>query len=864
MADFRIVIQMDTSQVASGAARVRGEMENLSRVVDRVRNLIRGAFVFAGIGVGIKAITDLADAYTYSQNRIRTVARDSAELNLIMGDLFKISTDTGVKFETVAEIYTRTASSAKNLGRSQQELINFTRSLNQAVVISGANSNEANGALIQLSQGIGSAALRGQELRSVLTQLPAVADIIVAEFNRLNKGANYTRASLRELGEQGKITPKIILDAFKNANAQLESDFQKVLPTVQRAIQSLRTNLIEMLGDFNKNTGAQGQFARAIQLVADNLDILGRIALVAGVAIGVNLAKKGIDVATAAMKEFSLAIIRNPLGALVTLLGLAITTMIAFGDQIKIGGGYLGNLQDLALTVFEDIKEGIAIVVDYFQQNFPNISKFAKETFGDMDISVAGFVRGFFGYMGGLVGFSAAIFSTIGLAWDKLVLGMEIAIKESFNAILSTITSTINTISDAINTLTDKFRGIPKIGQVGFSPFDTSGSRNQLNSLPGLGQTFGDNASKYGQPIADLGDKLLEQAEERARKRIAEEERLRKEAEAARARAQLPGTEITSGLGKKEKLETFDNIIAKLRAETDALLLNKDAREIANKEAAIAYRLKVTELSAAQKAILEPLLKENQLRQRQADILDSLREPQDNLVKGQEALNGLFERGAITLEEYNNELRKLQLGALAAGRDMQTGLKRGLLEIQEQFGNVAGLASETLVGAFGKAENSLVQFFQIGKLGFKDLVASIEEDITRLAVRAAITAPLANFLGIGGGASGGGGFLSSLFGGGSSGGGIGSLLSSLFGFADGGSMMVGGTGGTDSQLVAFRATPGEEVSIKTPKQKNQRGNSGMIVNFNITTPDANSFMKSQGQVMATASAVLNRAQKRNM
>lgn len=40
----------------------------------------------------------------------------------------------------------------------------------------------------------------------------------------------------------------------------------------------------------------------------------------------------------------------------------------------------------------------------------------------------------------------------------------------------------------------------------------------------------------------------------------------------------------------------------------------------------------------------------------------------------------------------------------------------------------------------------------------------------------------------------------------------------LPGFATGGSFTVGGMGGTDSQLVAFRATPGERVTVTTPGQ----------------------------------------------
>ncbi len=38
--------------------------------------------------------------------------------------------------------------------------------------------------------------------------------------------------------------------------------------------------------------------------------------------------------------------------------------------------------------------------------------------------------------------------------------------------------------------------------------------------------------------------------------------------------------------------------------------------------------------------------------------------------------------------------------------------------------------------------------------------------------------------------------------------------------------IVGGSGGTDSQVVAFRATPGERVTIQTPEQQRAAGGAG--------------------------------------
>jgi len=69
--------------------------------------------------------------------------------------------------------------------------------------------------------------------------------------------------------------------------------------------------------------------------------------------------------------------------------------------------------------------------------------------------------------------------------------------------------------------------------------------------------------------------------------------------------------------------------------------------------------------------------------------------------------------------------------------------------------------------------------------------------------------------------------------------GLDTLFSSFPGFATGGDFTVGGSGGTDSKMVAFRATPGEQVSIRTPGQQTSGsgGKSGVVVNqtLNITT-----------------------------
>lgn len=58
--------------------------------------------------------------------------------------------------------------------------------------------------------------------------------------------------------------------------------------------------------------------------------------------------------------------------------------------------------------------------------------------------------------------------------------------------------------------------------------------------------------------------------------------------------------------------------------------------------------------------------------------------------------------------------------------------------------------------------------------------------------------------------------------------GFGGFFSSLFGFANGGSFEVGGKGGTDANLVAFKATKGETVHVNRPGETRGMGGGSII------------------------------------
>lgn len=70
------------------------------------------------------------------------------------------------------------------------------------------------------------------------------------------------------------------------------------------------------------------------------------------------------------------------------------------------------------------------------------------------------------------------------------------------------------------------------------------------------------------------------------------------------------------------------------------------------------------------------------------------------------------------------------------------------------------------------------------------------------------------------------------------------------GYATGGSFMVGGSGGTDSQLVAFRASPDERVTIETPAQQ-RAGSGGVTINVNVASGSPSAIIAAIKQALRT-------------
>ncbi|MFA7031857.1 MAG: tape measure protein, partial [Candidatus Methanomethylophilaceae archaeon] len=228
------------------------------------RNVATLAASYASLQ-GVRALIQIADQYTNLEGRLRLVTSSTAELAAVEAQLYAVAQQTRVGYAETVELYTRLARATKETGISQTELMSTVQAVNQALIVSGATTTEANAALIQFSQGMASGVLRGEELNSVMEQTPRIAQMIA-------DGLGISLGQLRAWGKEGKLTSDVVMPALLRSAEDVNREFGLMPTTVSQAGTVLANTLKSLVADANSGSGATKELAEAIIGVSTAVD----------------------------------------------------------------------------------------------------------------------------------------------------------------------------------------------------------------------------------------------------------------------------------------------------------------------------------------------------------------------------------------------------------------------------------------------------------------------------------------------------------------------------------------------------------------------------------------------------------------
>lgn len=747
---------------------IRDQTNQTGRAVSGLRRQFTGLLAGFTAVVAVREFAQVSDQLTNVRNRLRLVTDSEQELIGTQNELLAISERTRSSFDGTAAIFSRLAVSADELGTTNQELLRFTESLNQAIILSGASATEANAGLIQLSQGLASGALRGDELRSVLEQLPAVADVIAQELG-------VTRGELRELGSQGKITSDIILRAFASARGELNDRFATTLPTIGQAFEVLGTQATRLVGDFNDATGSSEILSRGILLLGENLEAAATIVLTFSGAIGTRLALQAIPSAIAALSGLSAASLAA--GGAFTLAGGAV---FLFAQRLQSLRSDVQAIQEANAALVEDSRFaelGAQISNTQREINQLNRQIAASSERGveasesqiarlreleDRLSSLRGEVRGQAADQRAAAAEAEAAAAAqaeqqVALERQKKLLEEIQGPSRAFAALQEDLSALLeqNRISQ------EQFNIALQAGREAFerstaTPEQADPFADQLESIREQNQLLADR-TQQGQFAA--------RALEIERQLRAEGVELTRDQQSALAESLLRQEQLTEAARNRA---TFEAEAARIAAQTQELEIQASELTGARQEALLIearLRARGVELTDEQVQGLQRLL-EAQREASDAALnearIQSLRDELQTTTELEQKLRDLQairERDPQLAEAAGAAYQNLRLQQLEAATDLESGFQRAFLKIKQEAEDLAQVGEDVVNVFANQATDAIVNFATTGKFSFEDFASAVLQDITRIITRLLVVQALnaaAGVFGGGGGAAEGG------------------------------------------------------------------------------------------------------------
>ena len=179
--------------------------------------------------VTIGAAVAKMDAYTGIQNQLKLVTEGQNQLNTAMDNTFEIAQRSRSSWESTATVYQKLAMNAKDVGLAQEDIGRLTETISKGIALSGATAAQADAAIMQLGQALGSGALRGDEFNSVMENGYGLMQLLA-------KGMNAPIGQLKSMAENGELTSEKVTKALLSMSEEADKQFGKTDATIGQSL----------------------------------------------------------------------------------------------------------------------------------------------------------------------------------------------------------------------------------------------------------------------------------------------------------------------------------------------------------------------------------------------------------------------------------------------------------------------------------------------------------------------------------------------------------------------------------------------------------------------------------------------------
>lgn len=227
----------------------------------------------AGLTSGVMAFKTLADSATRTQNALKVAGLSGQQLTTVYEQLFDAAQNNAAPVESLVQLYSRVAINQKELGVSSSRLVGFTNNVAKALRVQGTTAEQAQGALLQLSQALGGGTVRAEEFNSILEGAPTILQAVAAGI--ASTGGSV--AELRKIMLEGKLSSREFFEAFERGAPILDQKLKGSVLTVDQAMVQFNNALQDTVGKIDRVAGVSTGLIQVIGTLATTVENLGRI-----------------------------------------------------------------------------------------------------------------------------------------------------------------------------------------------------------------------------------------------------------------------------------------------------------------------------------------------------------------------------------------------------------------------------------------------------------------------------------------------------------------------------------------------------------------------------------------------------------
>lgn len=296
-----------------------------------LHSLAHGVYLAQKLASGVSGIMNTADAARSQVARLGLYNTSEYSNEALYGQVFRTALNTRSGLTETADLVNKILISGVYSGdNAVQSAIGTAGIINKALVAGGGTAEENQRAIRQLTQGLASGVLQGDELRSIREQVPYFAEVLaqgLAKVDERFEGIGI--GDLKRLGSEGELTADRVVKAMWAMQDEINQDFEAMPKTFGQAMTSLSSIWKYFLWMLSDTEGPLGRINDKLWQMVDYLQTPEGFELLNAVAQGIDILSWAITSVLDGIGQFIVFLQENSSVAIAIFAALGAVAVVA-------------------------------------------------------------------------------------------------------------------------------------------------------------------------------------------------------------------------------------------------------------------------------------------------------------------------------------------------------------------------------------------------------------------------------------------------------------------------------------------------------------------------------------------------------